>query len=141
MRAFGSFLLAVLRLPLEVYLTLYTRLVFLGSLKNPRNIAEGAAIGLITVTKVFFIMAFILYFWGIAEFPNVAVLGLIFFLMFALDYLVLSTMGYGTAFGVKLASMPTVKQRLLDILATSWVIFTIAFFVWAVPPVQSNGSP
>ena len=140
MKSAQSFLREVFRLPFEVYLTLYVRVVLLASKKNSRAVAQGASAGFTTVLQVILILGITDYLRGTVEFLGKIGVLAVYLVLFGINYLVLRTMRRADAFETEFASMSATKRRFLDILAVGWIIFVVGFFFLTLPPLPPGAS-
>jgi hypothetical protein len=112
---------AVIVLPWEVYLNLYTRLLFLASKQHERSVAQILVAGLIAITQLFVIWSIPQLYREVVLFGKAGAVGLMVFLI-GMNSLIFCSR-YGEAFELRLASMPVAKRWLLNVFAAAWVIF------------------
>jgi hypothetical protein len=128
---------SIIRLLLDVYLTLNMRVVSAASKRNDAATATGAALGVVTLLQTIPIMSAVLVIKGERDLEFIGKQGVfaIYVLLLVVNFLLLRTMGLARSFEPEFLAMPSARRILLDVLVVSWVLFVLVFFVCSLPPL------
>ncbi len=139
-----SFLWGVITLPWDIYLTLYVRLFNVASKNNPPAISAFIAYCVVAVIQGTLIYALIQEFMGsVSNLTGpVSMSGaraegfLMGVPLVILNFLILN--GRHDKIIARFSSMPKERQKFLNVLAVSAVLFIVGFFFWSLPPVSDS---
>jgi len=134
-----SLLWMTLRLPWDVYLTLYALIYKVVAKNNPHDLSAFITYCILTVIQIVLTLALYQTFVGsvsrgdLSVFDTRVVSLLVCIFLAALNYFLLRQRG--DAFASQFGSMSKLRQRFLSVLAIGLVLFGVGLFFWSLPPV------